>query len=217
MTMYQKYGKRLLDLVCSLLTLVLFCWLFLILAILIKIKLGSPVIFQQKRPGKNEKIFTLYKFRSMTNARDPSGNLLPDEKRLTPFGKFLRSTSLDELPEVFNILKGDMSVVGPRPLLVEYLPYYTQEERRRHDVRPGLTGLSQVSGRNLLGWNERFALDVAYVNHITFFLDIKIVIQTIQKTVRRSDIAMGTEQVLLDLNVERGSTCENCSALSNRN
>lgn len=186
--MYQKFGKRLLDIVCALLTLVLLSWLFLLLAILIKIKLGSPVIFKQERPGKNEKIFTLYKFRTMTNARDSAGNLLPDEKRLTKFGKFLRSTSLDELPEVFNILKGDMSMVGPRPLLVEYLPLYNEQQRHRHDVRPGLTGLAQVNGRNTCTWEDKFAMDCAYVLHITLIGDLKILLNTVIKVMKREGI-----------------------------
>ena len=164
--LYNKYIKRILDILISLTFIVLFSWLYLILVILVRIKLGSPVLFCQERPGYNEKIFKLYKFRTMTDKRDEKGNLLPDSERLTKFGSMLRSTSLDELPEMFNILKGDMSLIGPRPLLVEYLPYYTEEERLRHSVRPGLTGLAQVSGRNYLAWDKRLARDVEYVNHI---------------------------------------------------
>ena len=172
---YEKYIKRLLDIVCSLIVLLLFWWLLLFLAIIVRIKLGSPVIFKQARPGKGEKIFYLYKFRSMTDARDENGNLLADDERLTKFGRMLRSSSLDELPELFNIIKGDMSLVGPRPLLVEYLPYYTEEESHRHDVLPGLTGLAQVNGRNAIdSWEERLEKDLYYVNNCTFGMDCKI-------------------------------------------
>src|SRR5690554_5967289 len=166
--MYQKYFKRPLDFIMALLGLIILSPLLLVIAILVRIKLGSPVIFKQPRPGLNEKIFTLYKFRTMTDERDENGELLPDEQRLTPFGKWLRSSSLDELPELWNILKGDMSFVGPRPLAVEYLPYYTEIERIRHTVRPGLTGLAQINGRNAVSWEERFRYDVNYVETITF-------------------------------------------------
>lgn len=176
------------DIIFSLLAIILLSPLFIIIAILVKLKLGSPVIFKQKRPGLNEKIFTMYKFRTMTDKRDEKGELLPDEVRLTKFGKFLRSTSLDELPELFNILKGDMSFVGPRPLLVDYLPLYNDHQRRRHEVRPGLTGLAQVNGRNLLDWEERFNFDVKYVDHITFLGDLKIVILTFKKVFVREGI-----------------------------
>lgn len=178
---YEKYCKRPLDICCALAAILFFWWLYLILAVAVRIKLGSPVIFRQDRPGKNEKIFQLRKFRTMTDEKDGNGNLLPDEKRLTPFGKMLRSTSLDELPEVFNILRGDMSVVGPRPLLVKYLPRYNEEQRHRHDVRPGLTGLAQVNGRNTVSWEEKFRYDVDYANHITLLGDIKIILQTVSK------------------------------------
>ena len=161
----------------------------IIIAILVRIKLGSPVIFKQERPGKNEKIFTLYKFRTMTNKKDENGNLLPDEKRLTKFGKILRSTSLDELPELFNILKGDMAIVGPRPLLKEYLPLYDEEQKHRHDVRPGLTGLAQISGRNSISWEEKFEEDIKYVKKITFINDVKIVLKTIVKVFKREGIS----------------------------
>lgn len=186
---YEKYFKRPLDVVCALLALTVFCWLYALVAVLVRVKLGSPVLFTQPRPGKDEKIFKLYKFRTMTDERDEKGELLPDEVRLTKFGKLLRATSLDELPETFNILRGDMSVVGPRPLLVRYLPYYTNDERHRHDVRPGLTGNAQIHGRNYLMWNERLDMDVQYAKHITFFGDAKIVFQTIIKVIKRSDIA----------------------------
>ncbi|MGN0486461.1 MAG: sugar transferase [Acutalibacteraceae bacterium] len=178
---YEKYCKRPLDICCALAAILFFWWLYLILAVAVRIKLGSPVIFRQDRPGKNEKIFQLRKFRTMTDEKDSNGNLLPDEKRLTPFGKMLRSTSLDELPEVFNILRGDMSVVGPRPLLVKYLPRYNEQQRHRHDVRPGLTGLAQVNGRNTVSWEEKFRYDVEYANHITLRGDISIILQTVSK------------------------------------
>lgn len=200
---YEKCFKRLFDIVFSFLALVILSPVLLVVAILVRVKLGSPVIFKQERPGKNEKIFKLYKFRTMTDKRDKNGKLLPDEKRLTKFGRRLRSTSLDELPELFNILKGDMSFVGPRPLLVEYLPYYTKQEHHRHDVRPGLTGLAQVSGRNLLSWAERFKLDVFYVNNISFLSDLKIVFKTINKVVRGRDIVVGDGQIMKNLNEER--------------
>ena len=192
---YSKYIKRLLDILISLTFIVLFSWLYLILVILVRIKLGSPVLFCQKRPGYNEKIFTLYKFRTMTDKRDEKGNLLPDSERLTKFGSMLRSTSLDELPEMFNILKGDMSLIGPRPLLVEYLPYYTEEERLRHSVRPGLTGLAQVSGRNYLAWDKRLAKDVEYVNHISFIMDVRIIIKTIMVVFKKEDVSVDTNVV----------------------
>ncbi len=179
--MYKKYIKRALDIICALAAIIVFCWLYIIVAVLVKIKLGSPVIFTQERPGKDAKIFKMYKFRTMTNEKDDDGRLLPDEQRLTKFGKFLRKTSLDELPEAFNILKGDMSVVGPRPLLVQYLSVYSPQQMRRHEVRPGLTGLAQIHGRNLLSWEERFVLDVRYVDNITFLGDVKIVFETVWK------------------------------------
>lgn len=201
--MYAKYIKRVLDLILSLMALIILMPLMIIIAILVRIKLGSPVIFKQERPGKNEKIFTLYKFRTMTDKRDENGNLLPDEKRLTKFGKILRSTSLDELPELFNIIKGDMSIVGPRPLLVRYLPYYTEEEKHRHDVRPGLTGLAQIHGRNATNWTDRFRYDVNYAKNITFLGDIKILLKTVMKVIKKEDILVGKEHVLLNLDEER--------------
>ena len=194
--MYAKYIKRILDLILSLMALILLMPLMIIIGILVRINLGSPIIFKQKRPGKNEKVFTLYKFRTMTDKRDIDGNLLPDEYRLTKFGKFLRSTSLDELPELINIIKGDMAIVGPRPLLVEYLPYYTEEEKHRHDVRPGLTGLAQVNGRNTISWEEKLKYDTEYIKQISFYSDLKIIFKTIKKTIKREDILMGNEFVV---------------------
>lgn len=179
--MYQKYFKRLVDIACALAAIIVFSWLYIIVAILVRVKLGSPVIFKQARPGKNEKIFNLYKFRTMTDECDENGELLPDEVRLTKFGRLLRSTSLDELPEAFNILKGDMSVVGPRPLLVRYLPLYNERQRRRHEARPGLSGLAQVNGRNGISWEEKFEYDVKYIENITFWGDVKIIFQTVWK------------------------------------
>lgn len=208
--MYAKYIKRTLDLILSLMALIVLMPLMIIIGILVRINLGSPIIFKQKRPGKNEKIFTLYKFRTMTDKRNIDGNLLPDEYRLTKFGKFLRSTSLDELPELINIIKGDMAIVGPRPLLVEYLPYYTEEEKHRHDVRPGLTGLAQVNGRNALQWEERFSFDLQYVKNITFKNDMTIIFKTIGKVIKKEDILVGKQQILLDLDEER-KNANSCS------
>nr|WP_314611062.1 sugar transferase [uncultured Lachnoanaerobaculum sp.] len=192
---YEKYVKRPLDFICALGAVVCFSWLYLIVAILVKVKLGSPILFTQYRPGKNERLFKLYKFRTMTDKRDREGNLLPDNKRLTKFGKLLRSTSLDELPEAFNIIKGDMSIVGPRPLLPSYLDWYTEEERHRHDVRPGLTGLAQVNGRNFINWDKRFALDIKYTKKITFLNDVKIIFKTISKFLHHSNIATDSAKV----------------------
>lgn len=189
---YEKYGKRMLDLLCSAVFLLLFWWLYLVIGLLVRIKLGSPVLFKQERPGKDGKLFCLYKFRTMTDERGADGRLLPDEKRLTGFGKWLRSTSLDELPELFHILKGEMSLVGPRPLLVEYLELYSEEQRRRHEVRPGLTGLAQVRGRNALGWEERFLLDTEYVEHVSFILDVQILAETVKKVIKREGISSET-------------------------
>lgn len=192
---YEKYFKRVLDVFCGLAALLVFWWLYIVVAVLVRIKLGSPVLFKQERPGKNEEIFKLYKFRTMTDARDENGNLLPDEVRLTKFGRALRATSLDELPEVFNILKGEMSLVGPRPLTIQYLPYYSEEERHRHDVRPGLSGLAQVNGRNFIDWDHRLAFDVQYVKRITFIGDLRIILQTALKFVKKEDIAVDTNKV----------------------
>ena len=194
---YERFFKRPLDLLCGLAAVLVFWWLYLILALLVRVKLGSPVLFAQERPGKDEKIFTLYKFRTMTDARDEHGNLLPDEVRLTRFGKLLRATSLDELPEAFNIIKGDMSVIGPRPLLVRYLPRYNAEQRRRHEVRPGLSGYAQVHGRNAVSWQEKFQMDVAYVDHITFFVDLKIIWDSIMVAfIRRDGISSATSATM---------------------
>lgn len=189
---YEKYVKRALDITLSGFALVVLSPVLAITALLVKTKLGSPVIFCQARPGKNGKIFNLYKFRSMTDARDENGNLLPDEVRLTKFGKLLRSTSLDELPELWNILRGDMSIVGPRPLLVKYLPLYNEEQRHRHDVRPGLTGWAQANGRNALTWEEKFRLDVWYVQNLSFWIDIKTIFLTVKNVFRREGISSGT-------------------------
>ena len=194
---YERFFKRPLDLLCGLAAVLVFWWLYLILALLVRVKLGSPVLFAQERPGKDEKIFTLYKFRTMTDARDEHGNLLPDEVRLTRFGKLLRATSLDELPEAFNIIKGDMSVIGPRPLLVRYLPRYSKEQRRRHEVRPGLSGYAQVHGRNAVSWQEKSQMDVAYVDHITFFVDLKIIWDSIMVAfIRRDGISSATSATM---------------------
>ena len=201
--MYRHFFKRFFDFILSLLAIIVLSPVLLITAILVRSKLGSPVIFKQERPGKNEKIFTLYKFRTMTDEKDEEGNLLPDEIRLTRFGKLLRSTSLDELPELFNILKGDMSIVGPRPLLVSYLPYYTEKEKHRHDVRPGLTGLAQVKGRNYIAWDERFKIDVEYVENLSFVLDIKIIFETVLIVLKKSDIATDTRTVESNFAEER--------------
>ena len=190
---YEKYIKRLLDVICSILAITVFCWLYAIIAIIVRINMGKPVLFKQPRPGLidpttgKEQIFYMYKFRTMTDERDKDGNLLPDEKRLSSFGKMLRATSLDELPEAFNILKGDMSVVGPRPLLVRYLSRYNEEQRHRHDVRPGLSGLAQIHGRNSVSWEDKFRMDLEYVNNITFFGDLKIIIYTVIKAFVKQD------------------------------
>ncbi|MBQ2257063.1 MAG: sugar transferase [Lachnospiraceae bacterium] len=194
--MYQKYIKRLLDIIISFTALVILSPVLLIVAFLVRIKLGSPVIFHQDRPGYHEKVFKLCKFRSMTDARDEHGNLLPDEVRLTKFGKALRATSLDELPELWNILKGDMSLIGPRPLLVKYLPLYNEFQRHRHDVRPGLTGWAQVNGRNTISWEQRFEYDVYYVNHISFWMDVKILFQTVAVVFRHNDINSATDATM---------------------
>jgi len=193
--MYRLFIKRLLDIVISGVALIVLSPVYLILAILIRVKLGSPVIFHQERPGKDEKIFTLCKFRTMTDERDENGNLLPDNVRLTKFGKLLRSTSLDELPELWNIFKGDMSLIGPRPLLVSYLPYYTEEEKLRHTVRPGLTGLAQVSGRNFLDWDNRLKKDVEYVKNLSFLMDLKVIFLTVKVVFVKENVAEDTNFV----------------------
>lgn len=185
---YKKYIKRPMDFTLALVALILLSPVFLIVSLLVRINLGTPVIFKQKRPGKDEQIFTIYKFRTMTDERNKNGKLLPNSIRLTKFGRFLRSTSLDELPELINILKGDMSFIGPRPLAIEYLPYYTEQERMRHSVRPGLSGLAQINGRNTVYWEERFLYDLEYVENITFLRDIKIILKTMIKVIKRVDI-----------------------------
>ncbi len=201
--MYKNGVKRIIDMALSLCGIIVLSPVYLVLWVLIRCKLGKPVLFTQERPGKKEKIFKLYKFRSMTDERDENGQLLPDEVRLTRFGKLLRSTSLDELPELFNILKGDMSLIGPRPLLVKYLPYYTEEERHRHDVRPGLTGLAQVNGRNALGWEERFAYDLEYVEKCSLIMDLKILGMTVGKVLKRTGTLSGADQTVADFDVYR--------------
>lgn len=191
---YERYIKRLLDIICALAALIVFGWLYIIVAVLVRVKLGSPVLFTQPRPGKDEKIFKLYKFRTMTDARDENGKLLPDDVRLTKFGKALRSTSLDELPEAFNILKGDMSVIGPRPQLVRDMVFMTPEQRLRHTVRPGLSGLAQTRGRNALSWDGKLETDLEYIQHVTFLGDLKIIFDTVkqvffrQKGLENSDV-----------------------------
>lgn len=204
--LYEAFVKRALDIGISLLVIVLFSWLYLILAIIVRVNLGSPVIFKQERPGRDGRIFKLYKFRSMSDRRDENGELLPDNLRLNKFGRILRSTSLDELPEFFNILKGDMSFVGPRPLLVRYLEHYNAHDARRHEVRPGLTGLAQVSGRNALTWKEKFEKDVEYVDHVTFGTDVKIVFLTVKNVLKREGIEFkkGNQQIV-DYFRENGS------------
>ena len=201
--MYKQYMKRCLDILLSVLALVLLSPVMLLTAILVRAKLGTPILFVQERPGKYEQIFKLLKFRTMTEKRDGNGELLPDEERLTKFGRFLRTTSLDELPELFNIVKGDMSIVGPRPLLVRYLSFYKKEERIRHSVRPGLTGLAQINGRNNLSWDDRLAVDIRYVKTISFTNDLKIIYMTIRKVLNRSDIASGNQMIMQDLDMER--------------
>lgn len=193
--MYKHFFKRLLDILISGIGLICLSPVLLVLAILVRVKLGSPIIFKQERPGYQEKIFTLKKFRTMTDAKDENGKLLPDAERLTKFGRFLRSTSLDELPELWNIFCGDMSLIGPRPLLVSYLPYYTDREKLRHTVRPGLTGLAQVSGRNFLEWDKRLEKDVEYVENLSFGLDIKIFFTTVKKVFVREDVAVDTNKL----------------------
>lgn len=194
--MYRHFFKRVLDIDCALLALTVFFPLFLTLMIIGTIEMKGNPFFTQERPGCREKIFKLIKFRTMTNEKDENGNLLPDEVRLNKYGKFLRSTSLDELPEAINILIGDMSVIGPRPLLVKYLPRYSTEQRRRHDVKPGLSGWAQVNGRNTISWEERFKMDVWYVEHISFFIDVKIVFMTIVKFIKREGISSETSATM---------------------
>lgn len=206
--LYEKYIKRPLDGFLATLAIIVLSPVLLVTAVLVRFKLGSPVLFTQERPGLDGKIFKLYKFRSMTDKKDKDGNLLPDDERLTSFGRTLRSTSLDELPELFNIAKGDMAIIGPRPLLVEYLPYYTEEEQHRHDVRPGLSGLAQVHGRNAISWEEKFAWDLKYVKKITFWGDVTIILQTVVKTLKRSDILVGKQHKAGRLDVVRAAKME---------
>jgi undecaprenyl phosphate N,N'-diacetylbacillosamine 1-phosphate transferase len=200
---YKHFFKRFLDILLSTLVLLVFWWVYVILAILVKTKLGSPVIHRSNRVGKDGKVFCLYKFRSMTNETDENGKLLPDARRLTKFGRVLRATSLDELPELINIIKGDMSIIGPRPMPPVYLPYFTATERKRHTVRPGLSGWAQVNGRNSVQWTEKFRLDVWYVEHLSFVLDVKIIVKTFVKVIKHDDIGQG-EEAPKDFNVERG-------------
>ena len=194
--MYERYVKRVIDFIIALAVLVLFWWIYAVIAVLVRVKLGSPVIFTQERPGKDEKVFKLYKFRTMTDERDENGELLPDEVRLTKFGKTLRSTSLDELPELFNMLKGDMSLIGPRPLLVQYLPLFSEEQRHRHDVRPGLTGWAQVNGRNAISWEEKFSYDVEYARNCTFSMDLKVFFATFKVLFKRTGINSKTSATM---------------------
>lgn len=215
---YNRYFKRMIDIICALLALGVFWWLYIIVAILVRVKLGSPIIFKQARPGKidpmtgKETIFYLYKFRTMTDARDINGLPLPDDVRLTKFGRLLRSTSLDELPEAINILKGDMSVIGPRPLLVEYLPYYTELEHHRHDVRPGLSGWAQINGRNAIdSWEQRFEYDLEYVDKISFLFDLKVIFLTVAKVLKRSDIQVGSQIKVGRLDGARGKKINDSS------
>ena len=210
---YARFIKRFLDILCSGLGLLLLCWLFGIIAVLVRIKLGKPVIYKAKRPGRidpatgREKLFQLYKFRSMTNETDENGKLLPDTQRLTRFGRFLRATSLDELPELFNIFIGDMSIVGPRPLAVSYLKYYTEQEHHRHDVRPGLTGLAQISGRNGISWEEKFRFDLQYIENISFSMDARILFAMIWKVLKKDGIGQG-EEAPVSLSIQRMTQAE---------
>lgn len=201
--MYKKFFKRFFDIFLSLIAIIILSPVYLIISILVLIFMGWPILFKQPRPGKNEKIFNMYKFRTMTNKKDKDGNLLPDSKRLTKFGKILRKTSLDELPEIFCIILGKMSIVGPRPLVEQYLPYYTEAEHHRHDVRPGLTGWAQVNGRNNLNWDERFKLDLEYIDKMSFIFDIKIIYLTILKVFKASDITLRGTGKTKDFDVYR--------------
>lgn len=194
--MYKRFVKRCLDFLLSLAALIILSPVLLLVAILVRCKLGSPILFKQERPGLHEKIFCMYKFRTMTDAKDSDGNLLPDEVRLTKFGKLLRSTSLDELPELFNILKGDMAIVGPRPLLVQYLPRYNERQHHRHDVRPGFTGLAQVNGRNSISWQEKFEWDVKYVENVSFLMDLRIIAKTVKVVLKRDGISSETSATM---------------------
>lgn len=206
--MYKKFFKRFFDIILSLIAIIILSPVYLIISILVLIFMGWPILFKQPRPGKNEKIFNMYKFRTMTNKKDKDGNLLPDNQRLPKFGRFLRKTSLDELPEMFCILTGTMSFIGPRPLLVEYLPYYTKEEHHRHDVRPGLTGLAQANGRNLVNWDDRFKLDLEYVNNVSLKMDLSVIIKTISIVLKSEGITDGKTETMTFLNEERKGKCK---------
>lgn len=206
--MYKKFFKRFFDILLSLIAIIILSPVYLIISILVLIFMGWPILFKQPRPGKNEKIFNMYKFRTMTNKKDKDGNLFPDNQRLPKFGRFLRKTSLDELPEMFCILTGTMSFIGPRPLLVEYLPYYTKEEHHRHDVRPGLTGLAQANGRNLVNWDDRFKLDLEYVNNVSLKMDLSVIIKTISIVLKREGITDGKTETMTFLNEERKGKCK---------
>ena len=206
--MYKKFFKRFFDIVLSLIAIIILSPVYLIISVLVLIFMGWPILFKQPRPNKNEKIFNMYKFRTMTNKKDKDGNLLPDNQRLPKFGRFLRKTSLDELPEMFCILTGTMSFIGPRPLLVEYLPYYTKEEHHRHDVRPGLTGLAQANGRNLVNWDDRFKLDLEYVNNVSLKMDLSVIIKTISIVLKREGITDGKTETMTFLNEERKGKCK---------
>lgn len=206
--MYKKFFKRFFDIILSLIAIIILSPVYLIISVLVLIFMGWPIFFKQPRPGKDEKIFNMYKFRTMTNKKDKDGNLLPDEQRLPKFGRFLRKTSLDELPEMFCILNGSMSFVGPRPLLVKYLPYYTKEEHHRHDVRPGLTGWAQANGRNLVNWDDRFKLDLEYVNNISLKMDIKVILKTISVVLKREGITDGKTETMTFLDEERKGKCK---------
>lgn len=206
---YRNYIKRIMDFICSLLALIILSPVLLIIALLVRIKLGSPVLFKQQRAGLHEKVFEMFKFRSMTNETDDNGKLLPDEIRLTNFGKVLRATSIDELPSLLNILKGDMSIIGPRALPVHYIPYYTEEEHHRHDVRPGLSGLAQVSGRNYVSWEDKFRMDLQYISNITFLKDVKLILRTVAVVLKHDNIDTGSfiekdGVIYRPLDVERG-------------
>ena len=206
--MYKNYLKRVLDVIFASVGIIVFFPIYILVAVMVRINLGSPIIFKQKRPGKDEKIFTMYKFRSMSDQKDKNGNLLSDKERLTKFGRVIRSTSLDELPELFNILKGDMSIVGPRPLAIVYLEYYNEEEKKRHSVRPGLTGLAQINGRNLSNWDERFKNDIEYVENISFANDFKIILKTIKKVLLKEDVVARGEGKTLDFHIYRQQQLE---------
>ncbi len=214
---YYKYFKRPIEFILAMSAIFVLAPVMLIIAVLVRLYLGSPVIFKQKRPGLNEKIFTMYKFRTMTDAKDKTGRLLEDRLRLTKFGKILRSISLDELPELWNIIRGDMSLVGPRPLLIEYLPFYSENEKHRHDVRPGLTGLAQISGRNYLDWNERLQKDLEYINNVSFCADFKILFVTVENVLMRKGVAVATDNVEGNLAEIRSTQLSNNTNLKNDN